>query len=169
MRTLTVEAILENPIANHQIIKMQKDILMEILEQNKFTSSFSLRKINAENVTFRLNEKTASVGFIFRHIGETTNTFGHFFGIKTDVVNTTLLQTDTGKTYDIETSRTLVEQGYVMLEKLINETPDEDWLEKIETPFFGTVSKIRLFAHVLFHISHHCGQISSAIAKGKKY
>ena len=148
---------------------MQKDILPEILEQNKFTSSFALSKINSENVNFRLNEKTASVGFIYRHIGETTNTFGQFLGIKTDIVNTTLLQTDTGKTYDIETSRILVEQGYLMLEKLINETSDEDWLKKIETPFFGTISKIRLFAHILFHISHHCGQISSAIAKGKKY
>ena len=148
---------------------MQKDILPEILEQNEFTSSFALSKINSENVNFRLNEKTASVGFIYRHIGETTNTFGQFLGIKTDIVNTTLLQTDTGKTYDIETSRILVEQGYLMLEKLINETSDEDWLKKIETPFFGTISKIRLFAHILFHISHHCGQISSAIAKGKKY
>ncbi len=140
-----------------------------MLEQNKFTSSFSLNQINSKNVNFRLNEKTASVGFIYRHIGETTNTFAQFLGIKTDVVNTTLAQTDTGKTYDIETSRTLVEQGYLTLEKLINETSNNDWLEKIETPFFGTITKIRLFAHALFHISHHCGQISSAIAKGKKY
>ena len=154
---------------NHRIRKVQKAILLEMLEQNKFTSSFSLNQINLENVNFRLNEKTAYVGFIYRHIGETTNTFAQFLGIKTDVVNTTLAQTDTGKTYDIETSRTLVEQGYLTLEKLINETSNNDWLEKIETPFFGTITKIRLFAHALFHISHHCGQISSAIAKGKKY
>lgn len=148
---------------------MQKNIIHEILEQSKLTGSFALNKINSENIHFRLNEKAASVGFIYRHIGETTNTFGQFLGIKTNVVNTTLLQNDTGKMYDIETSRALIERGYLMLEKLVNEMPDEDWLEKIETPFFGTVSKIRLFSHILFHISHHCGQISSTIAKGKYF
>lgn len=148
---------------------MQKEILSEMLEQNKFTSSFSLKQINAENVKFRLNEKTASVGFIYRHIGETMNTFAQFLGIKTDLVNTTLGIIDTGKDYDIETSRKLVEQGYATLERLIKETSDEKWLEKIETPFFGTTTKIRLFAHTLFHTSHHCGQISSTITKGRKY
>ncbi len=148
---------------------VQKAILKEMLEQNKFTSSFSLNQINSDNSKLRLNERTASVGFIYRHIGETMNTFAQFLGIKTDVVNTTLAKTDIGKTYDVETSRTLVDKGYSTLEKLINETPAGGWLEKIETPFFGTTTKIRLFSHTLFHISHHCGQISSAIAKGKKY
>ena len=151
---------------NH-VSKVQKEVLLEMLEQHKFTSSFSLNKINSENVNFRLNEKTASVGFIYRHIGETMNTFAQFLGIKTDVVNTTLAQIDTGQTYDIEISRKLVERGYSTFEKLITETPDEDWLKKVETPFFGTITKIRLFAHALFHTSHHCGQISSALAKGK--
>lgn len=153
----------------NQSKKMQKEILLEMLEQNKFTSSFSLNQINEENVNFRLNEKTASIGFIYRHIGETMNTFAQFLGIKTDVVNTTLGITDTGKKYDTETSRKLVDQGYATLKRLINETADEEWLEKVETPFFGTTTKIRLFAHTLYHTSHHCGQISSAIAKGEKY
>ena len=152
-----------------QVKSVQKDILREMVAQNKFTSSFSFNQIEPRNTNFRLNERTASVGFIYRHIGETLNTFAQFLGIKTDVVNTTLAQIDTGKTYDIETSRKLVEQGYATLEKLINETSDADWLEKIETPFFGTITRIRLFAHTLYHISHHCGQISSAIAKGKAY
>ena len=68
--------------------KVQKAILLEMLEQNKFTSSFSLNQINSDNANFRLNEKTASVRFIYRHIGETTNTFAQFLGVKTDIVNT---------------------------------------------------------------------------------
>ena len=148
---------------------IQKDMLSEMLRQNKFTSSFCFNQVNEENIHFRLNEKTASVGFIYRHIGEIMNTLSQFLGIRTDVVNTTLGQTDTGKHYDIETSRKLVEQGYSTLEKLIVETPDTSWLEKIDTPFFGTITKIRLFAHILFHTAHHCGQISSAIAKGREY
>ena len=148
---------------------IQKEVLSEMLQQNKFTSSFSFNQVNEENVRFRLNEKTASVGFIYRHIGEIMNTLSLFLGVKTDVVNTTLGQTDTGKHYDIETSRKLVEQGYSTLEQLIAETPDTGWLEKIDTPFFGTITKIRFFAHILFHTAHHCGQISSTIAKGRAY
>ena len=153
---------------DNQAGNLQKSILLEILEQNKFTSSFSFDQINSENAEFRLNEKTASVGFIYRHIGETMNTFCRFLGVKTDVVNTTLAQTDSGEIYDVETSRKLVVQGYSSLDKLINETPDEDWFGTVDTPFFGTIKRIRLFAHILFHTSHHCGQISSAIVKGKK-
>ena len=152
----------------NQTAKLYSSILLEMLEQNKYTSSFSFDQINSENAGYRLNDKTASVGFIYRHIGETMNTFCRFLGIETDVVNTTLAQNDTGKIYDVETSRKLVVQGYSSLEKLIDETPDEVWPHTVDTPFFGTIKRIRLFAHILFHNSHHCGQISSALVKGKK-
>lgn len=55
-----------------------------------------------------------------------------------------------------------------MLNKLVEETPDSDWLDPIDTPFFGTVSKARLFSHVLYHNSHHCGQIAMTLNKGAK-
>ena len=75
-------------------------------------------------------------------------------------------QTDTGKEYDLKTSRTLIETGYGMLKKLIEETPDSDWLAQIDTPFFGKISKARLFSHILYHNSHHGGQISMSLEKG---
>jgi uncharacterized damage-inducible protein DinB len=56
-----------------------------------------------------------------------------------------------------------------MLKKLIEETPDSDWLDQIDTPFFGTVSKARLFSHILYHNSHHCGQISMTLEKGVQH
>jgi uncharacterized damage-inducible protein DinB len=45
-------------------------------------------------------------------------------------------------------------------------TPEEDWLGLIDTPFFGKVARARLFAHILFHNSHHAGQISLTLSKG---
>src|SRR5262252_8886552 len=63
-------------LSNPERSRMQKEILLEILKQNQFTSSFSLERVNEENASFRLNDKTASVGFIYRHIGETMNLFG---------------------------------------------------------------------------------------------
>ena len=147
---------------------MQKEILLEMVNQNLKTCSYALDRVTDENKDWRLNQKTASIGFIFRHIGETINMFGLFFGIHTNVQNTTIGQIDTGKDYDIETSRALIESGFEMLKKLVEETPDSDWLDPIDTPFFGTVSKARLFSHILFHNSHHCGQISITLEKGEK-
>jgi len=47
--------------------------------------------------------------------------------------------------------------------------PDKDWIEEIDTTWFGKISRIKLLSILLFHNSRHCGQISSAILKGKKY
>jgi uncharacterized damage-inducible protein DinB len=145
---------------------MQKEILLEIVKQNQFTSHFSFDKVTEENASLRLNDKTASIGFIYRHIGETISLFGQFFGLPTDVKNTTIGQIDKGQQYDINQSRELIERGYKMLQNLVETSTEEDWLKPVDTPFFGTVSRARLFAHVLFHNSHHAGQISMTLAKG---
>ena len=116
---------------------MQKEILLEILGQNQFTSHFSFDRVSEENASLRLNEKTASIGFIFRHIGETMNLFGQFFGTPTDVINTTIGQTDNGQVCDVEYSRDL--KRYGVLKDLVENSVDEDWLKPIDTPFFGTV------------------------------
>jgi len=60
----------------------------------------------------------------------------------------------------------LVSRGYEVLRELVESSPDEDWLKPVETPFFGTVTRIRLFVHALFHTSNHAGQISLTLAKG---
>lgn len=146
---------------------MQKEILLQMLEQNQKDCSYFCKNINAKNIDLRLTEQTASVGFIYRHIAETTNLIGQFFGYETMVEGTTIGQEDTGKQYDLETSRLLFQQGYSTFEKLVNETSDKEWLEDVETTWFGAISRIKLFSLTLFHNSHHCGQISSTIAKGK--
>jgi len=107
---------------------------------------------------FRLNEGTASIGFIYRHVGETINLFAQMLGTPTDVTNTTIGQTDAGQRYGVGRSRELIERGYRALEHLVETGNEADWLAPVETPFFGTVSRIRLFAHTLFHTSHHAGQ-----------
>lgn len=148
---------------------MQKELLLNILEQNQLTNSFALSNIKDENVNFRLNYQTSSVGFIYRHIGETINLFGTFFDVPTEIQPTTIGQTDNGQGLNIEESSKLIKNGYEMLRELVESMSDSDWLETIETSFFGKISRIRLFAHVLYHNSHHTGQISLILATGKKY
>jgi len=148
---------------------MQKDILLQMLAQNRKDCSYFCKNINAENANYRLIEQTASVGFVYRHIGETINLMGQFFGYDTDVKGTTIGQKDTGNAYDLETSRMYFENGYNTLEKLVVNTSDNEWLEEIDTAWFGKQSRIKLLSILLFHNSHHCGQISSALLNGKKY
>lgn len=146
---------------------MQKEILNQIIEQSKSDCSRIFSKINNENVKFRLINETASVGFTYRHIGEITNSLANFFSYEIDIENTTLGQIDDDKDYDIEISNHLFQQAYTRLEKLVNDIPDEDWLQEIETTWFGKISRIKLLSMTLFHNSHHCGQIASALVKGK--
>ncbi len=147
---------------------MQKQVLLDMLFQNQATCSFAFSQITEENAGLRLNEDTASVGFIYRHIGETMNMFGLFFGLPTEVQNTTMGQSDTGQGKDVEASRILIEKGYKVFQNYVENTPDSVWLEIVETPFFGNVSQSRLFGHVLFHNAHHAGQIALTLSRGRR-
>ena len=145
---------------------MLKDVLLEMVKQNEFTSHFSLERVTEENARLRLNDKTASIGFIHRHIGETMNLFCQFLGVPTDEKNTTIGQIDNGQHHDLSQSRELINRGYHALRDLVENSAEDDWLKPVDTPFFGTVSRIRLFAHALYHTSNHAGQISLTLARG---
>ena len=146
---------------------MQKEVLLDILSQNRITCSAAFDEITPEHAALRLNDNTASAGFMLRHLGETINMFGLFFGVPSDVQNTTMGQPDTGQGEDVEKSKILIEQGYGMLRNLVENTPDSAWLDAIDTPFFGSVSRAKLFSHILFHNSHHAGQIILTLKKGR--
>ena len=95
------------------------------------------------------------------------NLFGYFLGVPSNIENTTMGQQDIGQDYEIETSKLYIDTGYKMLENLIETSKDEDWSLTTDTPFFGTVSRMRLFSHILFHNSHHAGQISLTLSRGR--
>lgn len=148
---------------------MQKQVFLDMLAQNQTTCSYAFEQITPQNATFRLNLETASIGFIYRHTGEMMNLFGLFFGLPVTVQNTTMGQTDIGQGQDIELSQRLVEGGYQMFQTYIEMTPDDAWQDLIETPFFGAVSRTKLFGHVLFHTAHHAGQISLTLSRGQNF
>ncbi len=148
---------------------MQKELMRQQLEQSKMGCLKILNDVSTENAAFRLCEKTASVGFIYRHIGESTHLLAQFFGYPTSSKGETMGQLDNGKFYDLEESREIFEQGYTTLGKLIEETDENVWMEEIETNWFGKISRIKLYSLTLFHNAHHSGQIASAMVKGRKF
>jgi len=148
-------------------MKFQKELLKEMLVQNIHTNSYALDRVTIENAGCKLNAETGSIGFIYRHIGETMNLFGNFFGIPSNIQNNTIGKQDTGQQFDIDISKNYIDLGYKMLEDLIINLEDEDWLLMCDTPFFGEVSRMRLFSHILFHNAHHTGQISLTLSRGK--
>jgi uncharacterized damage-inducible protein DinB len=145
---------------------MQKQLLLDMLAQNQTTCWSAFDIVNLENGSFRLNQQAASAGFMLRHVGEMFMLFGLFFGLPTTVQNTTMGQSDTGQGEDIAGSRQLIEQGYDRFHNYIDVTPDSAWLDPVDTPFFGIVSRMRLFSHVLYHNAYHAGQIGLTIARG---
>jgi len=147
-------------------MSLTPDLLLYMVEQNKLTCSFSFDRISQENLSWRLNPKTASIGFVYRHIGETMNLFGYFFGVPPTVPNTTMGQEDLGQTFDLKESKGYVSMGFDMLENLVKTKPESDWSRQVDTPFFGTIPEIRLFSHILFHNSHHAGQIALILSRG---
>jgi uncharacterized damage-inducible protein DinB len=145
---------------------MQKEFLQNLLAQSQMTCSFAFNRISNENAGIRLNKQAASIGFIYRHVAETIHLFTTFFGLATNVQNTTMGQSDTGQGKEIAESRRLVSEGYNALEQIIQTVPEEEWLNMVDTPFFGRITRLRLFSHILFHNSHHAGQIAMTLSKG---
>jgi uncharacterized damage-inducible protein DinB len=145
---------------------MQRELLQNMISQNQKTCSYSFDRITEETAALRLTKDAASIGFIYRHIGECIHLFCGFFDVPTDVRNSTIGKSDEGQGREVAESRRLVEEGFAKLHRLVEERPDEYWLGDVDTPFFGTLPRIRLFAHVLFHNSNHAGQISLTLARG---
>ena len=146
---------------------MIQNILREILEQNLKTCSYTFNEIKEENLSYRLNNKTATVGFIYRHIGEIMLLYGNFFGIPSRIQNTTMGQQDEGQGKNLKESKELIKNGFKMLHQIIGTTVEESWRDLIDTPFFGKVSKSKLFSHILFHNTYHAGQIGLTLKRAE--
>ena len=146
---------------------MIQNILREILEQNLKTCSYTFNEIKEENLSYRLNNKTATVVFIYRHIGEIMLLYGNFFGIPSRIQNTTMGQQDEGQGKNLKESKELIKNGFKMLHQIIETTEEESWRDLIDTPFFGKVSKSKLFSHILFHNTYHAGQIGLTLKRAE--
>lgn len=148
---------------------MLKKHLHEMLTHNRLFCDYSFKAVKPEHAGQKLNANTASVGFLMRHVGEIMLLLGKYFGRESEVDNSTMGKIDEGQHTDIEGSKKLIAQGYRMLFDLVEETTEEEWAEAVSTSFFGTISKSRLFSHILYHNAYHAGQITLALKRGAPF
>ena len=148
-------------------MKTLNAILKPLIDQNQITCAHTFKKINTDNLSLRLNAEAASVGFIFRHLAEIQLLLGQFLDVPTEVKNTTMGFQDTGQGKDLEKSNELLQAGYQMLLELAEKHPESWWMETIDTPFFGTVSRLAMLGHILNHNAHHSGQIALTLSRSK--
>jgi len=93
--------------------------------------------------------------------------YGNFFGIPSRIQNTTMGQQDEGQGKNLKESKELIKNGFKMLHQIIETTEEESWRDLIDTPFFGKVSKSKLFSHILFHNTYHAGQIGLTLKRAE--
>jgi hypothetical protein len=58
---------------------MQKHVLLEIVKQSQHTNHFSFDRVTEETANLRLNDKTASIGFI-EHVPRIVESGGRRLG-----------------------------------------------------------------------------------------
>lgn len=146
-------------------MKNLSEPIASLIDQNEHICGYTFKKITPENLEWRLTADAGSVGFIYRHIGEIQLLLGQFLGESTQVSNTTMGSQDTGQGKDLEASNELIAEGYTMLRRLVSNQTDAWWTEAIETPFFGTITRLQMLGHIMNHNAHHCGQISLTLAR----
>lgn len=145
-----------------------RDILLALLDQYILSNSFALNQLKPENGSLKLNDQSASAGFMLRHMAETTDLFGFFPGLPPRFGNTTMGASDTGQGREVEESHEMLRLSLEKLREYLLTASDGELQQDIDTPFFGTVSRLRLIGHVLFHNSYHSGQIGLTLRRAEE-
>ncbi len=145
---------------------MEKNYLEEMLAQSRLSMQLAERQLSETTAEQRLNGETASAGFLYRHIGESMHLLATFLGVPSSLQNTTMGFRDEGQGRDLADSRSIVEAGYRLLEEYVGEMSPADWATEVDTPFFGKVSRFRLFTHILLHNAYHAGQLALTLKRG---
>ena len=115
---------------------MEQVLFSDLLIQNQTRCQIAFNEITDQNKGYRVNEQAASVGFIYRHVGETMTMFGYFFGVPPAVQNTTMGTMDEGQGENLDECRKLVDAGYALLQRIVDNRPGAAWPDPVETPFW---------------------------------
>ncbi|MEZ0538957.1 DinB family protein [Fibrella arboris] len=147
-----------------------QEVLARQWSVNQLTIMGPINKMTDETARFRLTPDTASAAFITLHTGEAIHRFAKLlFNHDTDLeTQATGGMSDDGRVLDLSMVRQVLNSGFALIAERIKQTSDEQWTEIVTTPF-GEIPRMGVLQFLMHHNSYHCGQISQAIKKGKRY
>ena len=144
-----------------------KPHLLGLWNNSQKSLNSAANKLTAENIRFKLNPNTASLGFLMLHISETQLSLAKlFFGLDLNF-NPTLAYSDPddGREISGEVVRENLIQGGRVVAEIIENLKEEDWAEIIETRF-GKLSRFDALLFIISHSSYHLGQAILTLKKG---
>ncbi|MEX1193052.1 MAG: DinB family protein [Brumimicrobium sp.] len=125
--------------------------------------SNQMENLSEADMSKTLGEKSNSIGFLMRHIGDVELLFAkNVFGNKDVKVKaeTVIDGEDTGKWTDADELLQYIKDSYSQLLATLENVSEDEWEEEVETKEFGKKSKAEAFARVVSHTAYHAGQIA---------
>lgn len=139
----------------------KSEILLSLWIESRTRFTNILTQIKEEDLSKRLENKTNSIGFLIRHIGDVELLFAkNVFGdssVKV-IAKTVIDKADSGEWTDLRALKAYTSESFERLKAIVQQQNDEDWESAISTQEFGT--KAEAFGRIVSHTAYHAGQMA---------
>ena len=138
---------------------MISDLLLRLWHISQQRLRAALDKVTPENARYRPTPRTASAGFIFRHVAETQLLLAKLLlGTEAELALFTRRANDEGRVIPLEDIRDLMQLSAEKVSQRISETEEEYWTELLENQF-GIPDRIGAVAFLIHHSMYHTGRL----------
>lgn len=141
----------------------KSEILLSLWIESRTRFTNILTQIKEEDLSKRLENKTNSIGFLIRHIGDVELLFAkNVFGdssVKV-IAKTVIDKADSGEWTDLRALKAYTSESFERLKAIVQQQNDEDWESAISTQEFGTKTKAEAFGRIVSHTAYHAGQMA---------
>ena len=153
---------------NTNTMAHEQTLLLSIWDASQHKIGSALNLLTPENAKARLQPTTASAGYLLRHVVEgQLILLKMMFHLPIPFEPTQSRgEVDTGKEWDVETTRHTLELGAQAGRELIQSMPPAHWLEEVDVPPFGIRTRIAFLCTIMNHSAHHVGQAELAMKRG---
>lgn len=143
-------------------------MMLKMWKMGRSRLDSQLQQIRDEDLLKRLHDKSASAGWLLRHIAEVElmfakNVFERDLKVKAKTIGS--IAKDRGQFNKLSPLLDLIQRAEQELGEAIKTTTD--WDETVTTAEFGTVTKSEALARIMTHTAYHAGQLALALKYGR--